>query len=125
MAVIALANIVSRSDKTLSEMVAELPMYYASGEINTKLAERAKAVGVMEALKERYGAGIPPGEEKPVARGTVFELDGVSVEFDSWWFNVRCSNTEPLLRLNVEATTQAEMEAKRDELLEMIQREEK
>ena len=50
----------------------------------------------------------------------MFELDGVSVEFADWWFNVRCSNTEPLIRLNLEAKTRPMMEARRDELLAMI-----
>ena len=47
-------------------------------------------------------------------------LDGITVEFHDWWFNVRASNTEPLLRLNVEADTTALMEEKRDEVLNLI-----
>ena len=50
----------------------------------------------------------------------MFELDGISVEYSNWWFNVRASNTEPLLRLIVEAADQATMEEKRDELLALI-----
>lgn len=50
----------------------------------------------------------------------MFELDGISVEYSDWWFNVRSSNTEPLLRLIVEAKDKATMEAKRDELLKLI-----
>jgi phosphomannomutase len=49
-------------------------------------------------------------------------LDGLSVELDDWWFNVRPSNTEPLLRLNLEARTRELMEAKRDEVLDIIRR---
>ena len=56
------------------------------------------------------------------ADGRMFELDGVSVEYADWWFNVRCSNTEPLVRLNLEAKTQAVMEAKRGELLAIIRK---
>ena len=52
--------------------------------------------------------------------GHVYRLDGVSVEYEDWHFNVRQSNTEPLIRLNLEATTQTEMEMKRDELLRII-----
>ena len=63
-------------------------------------------------LKERYG---PRGEG-----GRVTHLDGVSVDFDDWHFNVRPSNTEPLLRLNLEAYTAAEMEQRRDEVLGLI-----
>jgi phosphomannomutase len=59
-------------------------------------------------LKERY------------ADGRVSHLDGVSVDFDDWHFNVRPSNTEPLLRLNLEATTEELMERRRDEVLEVI-----
>ncbi len=109
MAVIALANIVSRSDKKLSEMIAPLRRYFASGEINTKLSGKDAAARVLDTLRARYGA-----------QGRAFELDGLSVEFDDWWFNVRCSNTEPLIRLNLEARSRALMESKRDEVLGVI-----
>ena len=112
MALLAIANIVSNGDKTLSEIVRPLRRYSPSGEINTKLTDRAAAVGVMEELKARYGA----------MGGRVFELDGVSVEFPDWWFNVRCSNTEPLLRLNLEAKTPGDMAARRDEVLAIIRK---
>ena len=52
--------------------------------------------------------------------GHVYRLDGVSVEFDDWHFNVRRSNTEPLIRLNLEAATESEMKIKRDEILAII-----
>ncbi len=110
MALLSLANIVSNSTKTFSELVAPLQRYFASGEINTKLDAREKALGVMAAIKEKYGA----------MGARVFELDGVSVEFPDWWFNVRCSNTEPLLRLNLEAKTAEAMAARRDEVLALI-----
>ncbi len=111
MAVIALANIVGRSNQPLSALVKPLRRYAASGEINTRLHDRSAAEEVMKALRARYGR-----------QGRLFELDGVSVEFDDWWFNVRCSNTEPLLRLNVEAKTAERMAGHRDELLAMIRR---
>ena len=66
----------------------------------------------LQELKERYG---PNGEG-----GRLGHLDGVSVDFETWHMNVRPSNTEPLLRLNLEATTEAEMEARRDEVLALI-----
>ena len=66
----------------------------------------------LQELKERYG----PGGEG----GAITHLDGVSVDFDDWHFNVRPSNTEPLLRLNLEAYTAAEMERRRDEVLALI-----
>ncbi len=54
------------------------------------------------------------------ADGTLHELDGIKIDYPEWWFNVRPSNTEPVLRLNCEAKTQAMMEEKRDELLAII-----
>ncbi len=56
------------------------------------------------------------------ADGRQSELDGVSVGYDEWWFNVRCSNTEPLVRLNLEADTRELMEEKRDEILALIRK---
>lgn len=107
LAVIYIANLVSQSGKKLSELVAPLNRYHASGEINSKVAD---APAVLETLKASYG---------PDAK-RVFELDGLSVEFDDWWFNVRLSNTEPLIRLNTEAPTPEMMAEKRDELLSVI-----
>jgi phosphomannomutase len=109
MATISLANIVSKSDKPLSEMIKPIMRYFASGEINTRLASKEVADKVLAQLKDTYGKD-----------GKEFELDGISVEFDDWWFNVRCSNTEPLIRLNLEAKTKEMMEAKRDEVLAII-----
>ena len=107
MAVIALCNIVTRAGKPLSELIAPLRKYACSGEINTKVSRDPQEI--LAELKAKY------------ADGNVFELDGVSVEYPTWWFNVRCSNTEPLVRLNLESTaSQAEMEAKRDEVLAII-----
>lgn len=96
------------SDKTLSELLAPYARYFASGEINSKVAD-SKAI--MAGIKESYGS--KPGV-------TTDELDGLTVDGDNWWFNVRASNTEPLLRLNVEAKTQSQMEALRDEVLAVI-----
>ncbi len=107
LAVIALCNIVTRAGKPLSELIAPLRKYACSGEINSTVACDPK--DILAKIKECY------------ADGNVFELDGVSVEYPTWWFNVRCSNTEPLVRLNLESTRSAEeMETKRDELLALI-----
>jgi len=105
LAVICVANIVSAADKPLSELIKPIMKYYASGEINSTVED---APAVIEKLKAKY------------SDGNMFELDGVSVEFDDWWFNVRMSNTEPLIRLNLEAKTREKMEEKRDELLALI-----
>ncbi len=110
MATFALANIVSKSDKPLSELIAPLRKYSQSGEINSKVSCDPKEI--LEKLKVIYADA-----------GKVFELDGVSVdawENEGWWFNVRCSNTEPLVRLNLEAKTPTLMEQKRDEVLTVI-----
>ena len=106
MATFALANIVSKSDKPLSALVAPLRKYAHSGEINSKVADAA-------AVLARVKAAFPDN----------FELDGVSVDrwdAEGWWFNVRMSNTEPLVRLNLEAKTPDLMAAKRDEMLALI-----
>ncbi len=106
MATFALANIVSKSDKPLSELVAPLRKYSHSGEINSKVEDAA-------AVLARVKATFPDN----------FELDGVSVDrwdAEGWWFNVRMSNTEPLVRLNLEAKTPDLMATKRDEMLALI-----
>jgi phosphomannomutase len=105
LAVICVANIVSRSDKPLSELIKPIQRYVASGEINSEVADPD---AVIARLREDY------------SDGTLIELDGVSFEYDDWWFNVRMSNTEPLIRLNLEAKTAEQMEAKRDEVLAKI-----
>ena len=105
LAVLRIANIVSAADKPLSEIIAPLQRYQASGEINSEV-ENTEAV--LARLKTTY------------ADGKQFELDGLSVDYPDWWFNVRCSNTEPLIRLNTEASNQTDMEKHRDELLAII-----
>jgi phosphomannomutase len=103
-------ELVSRSGKRISELLAPLhERYHLSGEINTTVSDVPLK---LQELKERYG----PGGEG----GRVTHLDGVSVDFDDWHFNVRPSNTEPLLRLNLEAYSEAEMVRRRDEVLGLI-----
>ena len=110
MATYALANIVSKSDKPLSELVEPLKKYSQSGEINTEV--EGDPADVLAKIKELYSS-----------KANVFELDGVSVDAwdaEGWWCNVRMSNTEPLVRLNLEAKTPELMKTKRDELLAII-----
>ena len=76
-----------------------------SGEINSEVHDVQSA---FRRLRERYG------------NGRVIELDGLSVEFQDWWFNVRPSNTESLVRLNLEARTRDRMQQKRDEVVGII-----
>ena len=96
------------SDLTLSKLLKPYSRYVASGEINSEV-EDAKAS--MEAISSQFGES---------AGNQIDDLDGLTVTGDNWWFNVRASNTEPLLRLNVEAKTQARMEKIRDEVLATI-----
>ncbi|MEV6268282.1 phosphomannomutase/phosphoglucomutase [Kribbella sp. NPDC051936] len=95
-------------DRPASELFAEYERYVASGEINNKVADAAATVA---AIEDTYSG---------VDGVTVDHLDGLTVSAGQWWFNVRASNTEPLLRLNVEAADRAEMERVRDEVLALI-----
>jgi phosphomannomutase len=97
------------SDRPLSGLLAEFSRYVASGEINSEVAEpTAKLAEIEAAFKARDGA-------------TVDHLDGLTVQLsDGSWFNLRPSNTEPLLRLNIEATDDTTMQALRDEVLAAV-----
>ncbi len=91
----------------LSEILAPLrSRYFITGELNTPVPDVSLK---LQELKERYGSD-----------GRVSHLDGISIDFPDWHFNVRPSNTEPLLRLNLEATSEELMEQKRDEVLALI-----
>jgi phosphomannomutase len=94
--------------KPLSELLAEYSRYHASGEINSEVSDQAAATAL---VRQEFGAR--PGVSTD-------ELDGLTVTAPTWWFNVRPSNTEPLLRLNVEADTEENMAALRDEVLAII-----
>ena len=99
----------SRKGQTLHELLRPLAeRYFISGEINTKLKSMAEVPARLVAIGARY------------ADGRQYELDGLSVEYPDWHFNVRPSNTEPLLRLNLEATSPDLMARKRDEVLALI-----
>jgi phosphomannomutase len=92
----------------LSRLLAEYSRYHASGEINSQVADQAEATRrVRLVLSGRPGVSTD-------------ELDGLTVADGDWWFNLRPSNTEPLLRLNVEAGTQAAMAALRGEVLGIV-----
>jgi phosphomannomutase len=99
-------ELISKRGRRLSEILAPLrSRYFITGELNTPVPDVALK---LQELKERY------------ADGRVSHLDGISVDYDDWHFNVRPSNTEPLLRLNLEAMSEELMEQKRDEVLEVI-----
>ena len=102
-------ELMSVRGQTLRELLAPFrERYFVSGEIDTALGGRERAAERMDLLAAHY------------ADGGVHRLDGVSVEYPTWHFNVRASNTEPLLRLNLEAATREEMERRRDEVLALI-----
>ncbi|MET9018859.1 phosphomannomutase/phosphoglucomutase [Actinopolymorpha sp. NPDC004070] len=95
-------------DRPLSELLHEYDRYAASGEINSRVDDQAATMArVKAAYADRVGV-------------TVDELDGLTVEHADWWFNLRPSNTEPVLRLNAEAADQATMERLRDEVLGLV-----
>jgi len=95
------------SKASISELLASYSRYVQSGEINTKVADVQQAT---EIVKQRYSS----------TEVEIDYLDGLTVNGDSWWFNLRPSNTEPLLRLNVEAKDQAQMQSIRDQVLALI-----
>jgi phosphomannomutase len=104
---LVMLELISQRGRRLSEILEPYrSRYFLTGELNTPVADVPLK---LQELKERYS-----GE------GTVSHLDGVSVEAGDWHFNVRPSNTEPLLRLNLEARSRELMEAKRDEVLALI-----
>ncbi len=114
LAMVSALNLLTREEnqgRALSELVKDLRRYHSTGEINFEVEDKAAAIAK---LKERY------------ADGRQDELDGITVEYgdldsdDWWWFNVRMSNTEPLLRLNLEAKREATRDARRDELVALL-----
>jgi phosphomannomutase len=94
------------SDLPLSELLAPFDRYISSGEINTQVVDTQKS---LESIKATYEGDYP-----------VDDLDGYTITGPDWWFNVRGSNTEPLLRLNVEADSRKTMERVRDQVLALI-----
>ncbi len=101
-AFVALIDVLAKERKPLSELVAPLRRYHASGEISRRVPDTAALLRQIEA--EHAGAQIS-------------HLDGLLVRYPDWWFNLRPSNTEPVLRLNLEADSEALMVEKRDALV--------
>ncbi len=100
-------ELISVSGKTVSELLAPIDTRVRSGEINTVVRDQAERVAAIEQYFAALGARID-------------HLDGITIDFPTWWANVRPSNTEPLLRLNVEADTPEELARRRDEMLVLI-----
>ncbi len=104
--ILCILKIMTEEGKPLSEIAKEVQRSHESGEFNFKVTNSAD---ILESLKEHY------------KDGELVTLDGVSVNYPTWRFNVRTSNTEPLLRLNIESFDEKEMEEKRDEIKRLIE----
>jgi phosphomannomutase len=94
-------NILGKSQQPISELVKPLRRYYASGEINFTVDQKEE---MMKELGRKF------------SQGEADDLDGITIQFKDWWFNCRPSNTEPLLRLNVEAKTKELLEKRLNEI---------
>jgi phosphomannomutase len=105
-AFVSVLDLLAAEERPLSELVAPLKRYSASGEINCRVDD-------IEAL-------LTSLESEHADAPDISRLDGLLVRYPDWWFNVRPSNTEPVVRLNLEANTDAEMIEKRDALLARI-----
>jgi len=105
LAVIEILNLLWKRGETLSHVVAPLKRYAKSPEINFQVADKQ---GRMDELERRF------------SDGRIDHLDGVTVQYDDWWFNVRPSNTEPYLRLVLEASSEDELQQRREELVGLL-----
>ncbi|MBN2711137.1 MAG: phosphomannomutase/phosphoglucomutase, partial [Planctomycetes bacterium] len=92
MAMLSVFSLMSKTGKKLSELIAPYRKYFQSGEINFEVEDKD---GIMKKVEETFGAGADE----------VLHLDGLSIFHKDWWCNVRPSNTEPVLRLNLEGRT--------------------
>jgi phosphomannomutase len=106
-AFVALLDVLAEADKPLSELIAPLRRYSASGEINRRVADLP---GLLAALEADHAG-----------HADISKLDGLLVRYPAWWFNVRASNTEPVVRLNLEAADPAAMAKRRDAILARIE----
>ncbi|MCA1687012.1 MAG: phosphomannomutase/phosphoglucomutase [Actinobacteria bacterium] len=107
-AMLTVAELVARQDGPLSDLLAPIDPYVRTGEINLEVENQE---ATLEKVEEDYARRGDP---------KIDHLDGLTVDFGDWWFNLRPSNTEPLLRLNVEASDRETMDRERDELLDLI-----
>ncbi len=102
-------ELMSKKHQSLKQMLEPLRRkYFISGEINTKMPSMSDVAATLDTIAARY------------KDAQSYTMDGISIEYPDWHFNVRPSNTEPLIRLNLEAQNQPMMEAKRDEVLKLI-----
>jgi phosphomannomutase len=106
-AMLTMLELLSRAGTTLSQYLAPIDTRYRSGEINTTVSDVWATIAAVKAYYQARGAQLD-------------ELDGLTVAYPSWWFNLRPSNTQPLLRLNVEADDPEELRRRTDEALALI-----
>jgi phosphomannomutase len=107
-AAVLILELVSRAGQPLSELRKPFERYAASGEINTRVQDTAASI---EKVAESFAY---------LGADRLDRLDGLTVIGDTWWFNLRPSNTEPLLRLNLEAATKAECDARTERVLALV-----
>ena len=98
----------SKENKPLSELLEEFRKYWTMEETSVEVRDKNAKLKEIESIYKKQNP-------KKISK-----LDGITVEFKNWWFNVRPSNTEPLLRLNLEADSEELMEEKREELLNIM-----
>jgi phosphomannomutase len=104
-AALTVIELLSKEKASISEVLKPLDPYVRSGEINSEVEDQS---AMLRRIEDHF------------SDGEVNHLDGLTVRFDDWWFNVRGSNTQPLLRLNVEAEHRDLLEEKTDEILSII-----
>ena len=104
-AALIVLEVLARSKRPFSELLAGIRKYFFSGEINFTVSNGGQ---ILEKVRADY------------TDGTLTDLDGIRIDFPDWWFNLRVSNTEPLLRLVVEATTRDALQARKRELTDRI-----
>ncbi len=107
-AFLIVAELLSQREKKPSELIAEMDHYYRTGEINTRVEDRAKTLSAVAKFVENE-TGVKPDT-----------TDGITFDFGDWWFNLRPSNTEPLIRLNLEASTEKLRDEKKKWILGII-----
>ncbi|MFH1142430.1 MAG: phosphomannomutase/phosphoglucomutase, partial [Candidatus Uhrbacteria bacterium] len=106
-AMLLILKMMAEQKKPLSEIIAPYLKYFGSGEINFKVEDKQ---GLINQFEEKY---------RPESK-SFSDLDGIRIEFEDWWFNIRASNTEPLIRLNMEAKSLELLESKKQEIINII-----
>ena len=107
--ILQILNDLKKDNKNISDLIAKIDKYHNSGELNFKIEYKSEA---MEMIKNTLS-----GEETPT---TIYDFDGYRIEFKDWWFNIRPSNTEPYLRLLIEANTKSILKSKTEKIKNLL-----